>query len=284
LKIKTLKQSWSSFFTEHQDALAKVYPGLNLQRFLMEVGDILKKRNSDSVSLDDASDSISEKATADLVEVFLKGVPFQYLLEESEFFGHKFFVNKDVLIPRPETEYLVDLLVKEFKGKVTKVLDVGTGSGVILLSLLAANVGKSGVGVDISPEALEVAKINSKKFKLESKASLILSDRLDKVEGTFDLIVSNPPYIKASSHRSLVHDSVDEHEPHGALYLPDDYYAMWFEDFFAEIRGHLKGTFFMEGHELELDDQAKMLGRLGFQNIKVFNDMTGIKRYLRANI
>lgn len=250
----------------------------------MEVGDILKKRNSESLSLDDASDSISESATADLAEVFLKGVPFQYLLEESEFFGHKFYVNKDVLIPRPETEYLVDLLVKEFKGKVTKVLDVGTGSGVILLSLLAANVGKSGVGVDISQEALEVAKVNAKRLNLESKASLLLSDRLDKVEGTFDLIVSNPPYIKASSHRSLVHDSVDEHEPHTALYLPDDYYAFWFEDFFAEIRGHLKGTFFMEGHELELDDQAKMLGRLGFQDINVLNDMSGVKRYLRAKI
>lgn len=248
----------------------------------MEVGDILKKRNNDSVSLDDAGHSISEQATAELAEVFLKGVPFQYLLEESEFFGHKFFVNKDVLIPRPETEYLVDLLVKEFKGKVTKILDVGTGSGVILLSLLAANIGKSGVGVDISPEALAVAKINAKKLNLESKATLLLSDRLDKVEGTFDLIVSNPPYIKASSHRSLVHDSVDEHEPHGALYLPDDYYAFWFEDFFAEIRGHLKGTFFMEGHELELDDQAKMLGRLGFRDIVVLNDLTGIKRFLKA--
>lgn len=249
----------------------------------MEVGDILKKRHTDSVSLDDAEDSISEKTFNELSEVFLKGVPFQYLLEQSEFFGHNFYVNRDVLIPRPETEYLVDLLVKEFKGKVTKVLDVGTGSGVILLSLLAGNVGKSGVGVDISPEALEVAKINAKRLNLETKASLILSDRLNKVEGTFDLIVSNPPYIKASSHRSLVHDSVDEHEPHGALYLPDDYYAFWFEDFFAEIRGHLKGTFFMEGHELELDEQAKMLGRLGFQNIQVLNDMTGIKRYLRAN-
>jgi release factor glutamine methyltransferase len=191
-------------------------------------------------------------------------------------------VNSDVLIPRPETEYLVDLVVKEFKGKTNKVLDVGTGSGVILLSLLAANVGKSGVGVDISPEALKVAKINCQRLNLESKAKLILSDRLDKVEGIFDLIVSNPPYIKASSHRDLVHDSVDMHEPHQALYLPDDFYFMWFEDFFASIREHLKGTFFMEGHELELDDQAKLLGRLGFQDIQVLNDLTGTKRFLRA--
>lgn len=214
----------------------------------------------------------------------LKGIPFQYLLEESEFYGHKFFVNSDVLIPRPETEYLVDLVAQEFKGKAKRILDVGTGSGVILLSLLAANVGKVGVGVDISSEALEIARINTKKLNLESKTTLILSDRLQKVEGVFDLIVSNPPYIKASSHRELVHDSVDAHEPHTALYLPDDYYVFWFEDFFAEIRAHLKGTFFMEGHELEIDEQANMLGRLGFQNIKVLKDMSGVKRYLKANI
>jgi len=234
------------------------------------VEDILQKRKSENISIEN------------LEEEFLKGIPFQYLLEESEFFDHKFYVNSNVLIPRPETEYLVDLVVKEFKGKATKVLDVGTGSGVILLSLLAANVGKTGVGVDISPEALEVAKINSKRLNLENKVTLLLSDRLDKVEGTFDLIVSNPPYIKASSHRELVHDSVDMYEPHQALYLPDDFYFMWFEDFFASIREHLKGTFFMEGHELELDDQAKLLGRLGFQKIQVLNDLTGTKRFLKA--
>lgn len=247
-----------------------MYPGLALNRFLREVEDIIQKRKNENISIDK------------LGEEFLKGIPFQYLLEESEFFGHKFYVNSNVLIPRPETEFLVDMVARDFKGKASRVLDVGTGSGVILLSLLAANVGKTGVGVDISPEALEVAKINSKRLNLENKASLLLSDRLDKVEGVFDLIVSNPPYIKASSHRELVHDSVDKYEPHQALYLPDDFYFMWFEDFFASIREHLKGTFFMEGHELELDDQAKLLSRLGFQKIEVLSDMAGTKRFLRA--
>jgi release factor glutamine methyltransferase len=200
----------------------------------------------------------------------------------SEFYHHKFYVDQHVLIPRPETEYMIDMLVNEFKGKVQRVLDVGTGSGVIVLSLVNAGVGKTGVGVDISPEALRVAVINCNRLRLNQKVSLIKSDRLTKVEGVFDLIVSNPPYIKASSHRNLVHDSVDKHEPHQALYLPDDYYVLWFEDFFQEVRSHLNGTFMMEGHELELDEQAIMLGRLGFQNVQILKDLTQTKRYLKA--
>ena len=234
------------------------------------------------MTLDDSSYSISDLTRLKLEEQFLKGTPLATLMGFSEFFGHRFYVDQHVLIPRPETEYMVDLLVQEFKGKVQRVLDVGTGSGVILLSLLDAGVGKAGVGVDISPEALRVAQINCQRLKLTSKASLLKSDRLTKVEGVFDLIVSNPPYIKASSHRSLVHESVDKHEPHQALYLPDDYYVLWFEDFFQEVRSHLNGTFMMEGHELELDEQAKMLGRLGFQNVLVLPDLTGTKRYVRA--
>lgn len=244
----------------------------------MEVKDIL------NVDLSSAECSLSEIQIKELEDSFLKGVPFAYLLGKSEFFGKEFFVNEKVLIPRPETEYLVDLIVQELKGKVSRVLDVGTGSGVILLSLLGSNVGKSGVGVDISQDALEVAKINSHRLKLKDVTKFIISDRLQNVEGEFDLIVSNPPYIRAQSHRHLVHNSVDTFEPKEALYLPDDFYTFWFEDFFQEIRSHLKGLFFMEGHELELDNQAEMLRRLGFKDVQVLNDLAGAKRFLRAKI
>ena len=103
------------------------------------------------------------------------------------------------------------------------------------------------------------------------------------MEGSFDLIVSNPPYIKAQSHRDMVHSSVDKFEPQIALYLPDDFYVLWFEDFFHEIRSHLKGSFFMEGHELEVEDQARMLHQLGFSEIKVLKDLCGANRYIRAS-
>lgn len=252
----------------------------------MEIGDFLKKRlHNNALTLNDAHFAIPPKLRGELHESLQAGIPFSYLLGMSEFYGNQYFVNQDVLIPRPETEYLVDLIVNEFKAKnIKRILDVGTGSGVILLSLLQNNVGKSGVGVDICEKALAVAKINARRLRLEKKTTLLQSDRLANVEGTFDLIVSNPPYIKASSHRQLVHESVDTHEPHQALYLPDDYYTFWFEDFFMAIRASLHGTFFMEGHELEVEEQARLLGRLGFQDIQVLNDLSGVKRFIRASI
>lgn len=251
----------------------------------MEVEDILRKRLHNNIfNLSDAAFSLSDKVSLDLAQSFLNGIPFAYLLGKSEFYGNDYFVNKDVLIPRPETEYLVDMIVQEFKNKSKRILDVGTGSGVILLSLLQNQVGQTGVGVDISEKALKVAAINTQRLRLKKKVTLSVSDRLQNVEGTFDLIVSNPPYIKASSHKRLVHNSVDSYEPHQALYLPDDFYVFWFEDFFQSIRAQLKGTFFMEGHELEVEDQAKLLSRLGFTNISVLNDLTGTKRFLRASI
>ncbi len=249
----------------------------------MEARDLGRKKSKLTIlELDEAQAVLSEQVLKDMEYSFLQGVPFQYLLEESEFYHHKYYVNKNVLIPRQETEFLVDMIVNEFKGKASRVLDVGTGSGVILFSLLSHGVGKSGVGVDISQDALEVADINMKALHLEKVATLKRSDRLQNVDGIFDLIVSNPPYIKAQSHLSLVHESVNKYEPKEALYLPDDFYVFWFEDFFQEIRSHLKGTFFMEGHELEVENQAKMLSRLGFRDIKVLKDMTGTNRYLRA--
>lgn len=275
---------WSKFFQQHETQLQGLYPGLTLNRFLMEAKDYTSKILGSDIEFDVAEHTLSHAQKSLMEQSFLSGTPFQYLLEKSEFYHNEFFVNKDVLIPRPETEYLVDIIVNEFKGKANRVLDVGTGSGVILLSLLAHDTGKTGIGVDISDEALEVAKINRHRLRLDDKAEIVQSDRLRNVTGTFDLIVSNPPYIKAHSHKHLVHESVNKHEPHQALYLPDDFYVFWFEDFFAEIRSHLKGTFFMEGHELELDEQAKMLGRLGFKNVKILNDLTGVKRFLKAEI
>lgn len=251
----------------------------------MELKDILSKKvHTVQLDLESANHSLSDSLKTELEKSFLKGVPFQYLLENSEFYYNNFYVNNSVLIPRQETEYLVDLIVQAFKGKARKVLDVGTGSGVILLSLLASGTGESGVGVDISQDALEVAAINVKRLNLGQKVTLVKSDRLKTVEGIFDLIVSNPPYIKAHTHRHLVHQSVDKFEPHEALYLPDDEYTFWFQEFFQEVKAHLNGTFFMEGHELELDDQSEMLRQLGFKNVQVLNDLTGTKRFLRGDI
>lgn len=245
-----------------------------MQRFLLEVSDIK--------SLDVAACSLSSRKITDYKNYFLSGKPFPYLHHEAEFYYSKFYVNENVLIPRPETEFLVDLIVNKHKNQITKVLDVGTGSGVILLSLLKHHVGHVGLGVDISEDALEVARVNAR--RLNVNATFAKSDRLKNVGGTFDLIVSNPPYIKPHSHKSLVHASVDKYEPHEALYISDDEYDLWFEEFFKSVKAHLKGHFYMEGHELELDQQAKILNTLGFKNVEVINDMSNCKRFLHAFI
>ncbi len=264
--------------------MASHYPGLNLQRFLLEVRDISQyKIKNDNLNLESEISLVSQKALEALKKSFIEGIPFPYLLNRVDFYYSEFFVDPSVLIPRPETEFLVDLIVQNHQGRVERILDVGTGSGVIVLSLIKHGVGKSGLGVDISSKALEVANKNLKTLHLENQVTLITSDKLKNVDGMFDLIVSNPPYIKEYSHKDLVHPKVNEFEPHEALYLPDDFYAMWFEDFFVQIRSHLHGVFYMEGHEWELETQAEIIGKLGFTGIEVLRDLSGCKRFLKAS-
>jgi release factor glutamine methyltransferase len=226
---------------------------------------------------------LSALHTEDLEHKFLTGVPFAYLTHYSEFYFKKFYVDERVLIPRNETELLVDLIHQEPQ-KFSNICDVGTGSGVILLSLIASGKAQKGLGIDISPKALEVAQINTKKLNLEDRVTLKLGDRLSGIIDSFDLIVSNPPYIKESSHRSLVHHQVDRFEPHQALFLKDEEYKEWFEIFFIQIKSSLLagGLFWMEGHELELEDQARHLETLGFKNVQVLKDYAGLNRFIKA--
>ncbi len=155
---------------------------------------------------------------------------------------------------------------------------------MILLSLVKAGVAEKGTGSDISDEALKVARINQRKLRLSNKTKLVKSDRFQNITEKFDLIVSNPPYIKAKNHRSLVQSTVDAHEPHLALYLDDSTYDSWFHDFFHGVKSHLLpgGQFWMEGHEKELAGQGKVLTELGFQNVKVLKDFSGLDRFLSA--
>lgn len=258
--------------------LTAVYPGLHLDRFLREIKDIL------SVSLENSSLSFSEFKVKELEKLLLSGKPFPYILNDSEFYHHHFYVNESVLIPRPETELLVDMIVRKGK-RFEHVLDVGTGSGVLLLSLVKSGIAKKGTGSDVSPAALNVAKTNQRRLRLTDRTDFILSDRLLDVNGKFDLIISNPPYIKASAQRSLVHDSVDKHEPHIALYLLDAEYDQWFTTFFEQVKLHLShgGEFWMEGHEQEVARQADILKKLSFSEVEMIKDYTGSERFLRAS-
>jgi len=142
--------------------------------------------------------------------------PVAYILEEKEFWSKIFYVNTDTLIPRPETELMVEKLVNMFKEKKISILDIGTGSGCILISLLSELKNSKAVGIDISKKALIIAKKNLVKHALQNKIKFLNRSLDSNFYQKFDLIVSNPPYIKTREVKNLSQD-IKKYEPRIAL-------------------------------------------------------------------
>ena len=142
--------------------------------------------------------------------------PVAYIVGKKEFWSENFIVNKSTLVPRPETELLIYKVVKFFKNKKINVLDIGTGSGCILLSILKELDYSRGIGIDISSRAIRMAKLNSKKLSLFSRSKFKVFDMNKFNIGMYDLIVSNPPYIPSRDIRNLSKDIIN-YEPLIAL-------------------------------------------------------------------
>jgi len=143
--------------------------------------------------------------------------PIAYLLNKKFFWNNEFYVNKNTLIPRPDTEIIIEQILKFTKNKNTlNILDIGVGSGCILLSILNERKKFTGTGIDISKNSLDICKINAKKLLVEKRTKLYKSDVDKFTQGKYDLIVSNPPYIKSSSLKYLEND-VLKFEPKLAL-------------------------------------------------------------------
>ena len=142
--------------------------------------------------------------------------PVAYILQEKEFWSKNFFVSYDTLIPRPETELMVEKLVKIFYKKKISILDMGTGSGCILISLLSELKKSRGIGIDISKKALIIAKKNIERHKMQNKIRLFNKSLDSKFYKKFDLIVSNPPYIRSLEIQRLAED-IKKYEPRIAL-------------------------------------------------------------------
>ena len=145
-----------------------------------------------------------------------KNEPIAYILEKKEFWSKNFKVNKDTLIPRPETELLIDKLLKIYKDKKISILDIGTGSGCIIVSLLSTLKQSFGTGVDNSKKAILIAKKNVTRHKLDNRIKLFNKSFENIFDKKFDLIVSNPPYIERNALKNLSED-IKKYEPRMAL-------------------------------------------------------------------
>ena len=201
-------------------------------------------------------------------------IPLQHITGEQEFMGLNFHVSEEVLIPRQDTEILVEHVLKVAKGK--DVLDLCTGSGCIIISLAKLGEIKSAVGVDISEGALLIAKHNAK--QLQTEVTFIQSDMYAHVHGKFDIIVSNPPYIPTSDIMDLM-DEVKEHEPMIALDGKTD--GLHFYRIIINGLSHrLKpgGYVFFEIGFNQGEVVSKLLEEKKFTDIKVIKDLAGLDR------
>ena len=142
--------------------------------------------------------------------------PIAYILKEKEFWSKKFYVNKNTLIPRPETELLVEELFKRFRKRKITILDIGTGTGCIILSLLSILKDSSGIGIDISKNAILTAKKNMLKHKMHNRVKFFNRPFESVFSKKFDLIVSNPPYIDRKNLKNLS-EEIKKFEPRIAL-------------------------------------------------------------------
>lgn len=152
--------------------------------------------------------------------------PVQYILGSTDFCGYEFLVDERVLIPRPETEELVDLILDENPDHGLNVIDIGTGSGAIALSLAKNRPRWNVWATDISKEALEVTSLNRQRLELEKQVNLVESNLLEQVTGSFDILVSNPPYI-AWEDQAEVGQNVLHSEPHLALFADEGGLALY---------------------------------------------------------
>lgn len=208
-------------------------------------------------------------------------IPLQHITGEQEFMGYPFCVNEHVLIPRQDTEALVetalDVCRKEQMGEI-RLLDMCTGSGCILLSLLHELKPRTvtGVGVDLSKEALCVAEKNAEKLKLN--AEFLESDLFENVKGTYDVIVSNPPYIRTSVIETL-QEEVKDHDPYLALDGKEDglyFYRRIIQQTPAYLKK--KGWLLLEIGSDQGADVKKLMEQAGYTGVSVKKDLAGLDR------
>lgn len=209
-----------------------------------------------------------EEIFEEIIVQLKSGKPFQQILGFTEFFGLRFFVNENVLIPRPETEELVEIAISEIKNskfKITdlRIIDIGTGSGIIPITLKKYFPEAEIFAIDISEKALEIAKQNAKFHQAE--INFIQQDYLNAdLEGTFDVVISNPPYIATNEEAEIEH-SVKDFEPKIALFSPTQDALVFYKKIAKDCENHLQesGIFFLEINQ-----------KLGKETLELFHNFT----------
>ena len=274
------KDLWSRLVPLYDEREAKAIVRLLLEeRFGLTMADVLAGEMA-SATMGDELEQLMHRLE--------QGEPVQYVLGEAWFCGHRFHVEPGVLIPRPETEELVEwILGDERFGAECKILDIGTGSGCIAVSLALGMGGeKTRVSVtawDISDAALRIARTNAK--QLGADVTFVKQDTLSPPDdlAVWDVIVSNPPYV-CKSEAAQMEPHVLEHEPHEALFVPDGDALLFYRSIAQYAHRALKpsGALYFEINPLYADELSSMLHKMGFTSVQFKTDQFGKCRMVKA--
>jgi release factor glutamine methyltransferase len=261
------------------------------EREAAQIGDLVMENITGKRKIDRLlnKDILLSPVQADIFHQYIFGLtknePVQYVLHESWFCGMKFYVDEHVLIPRPETEELVEWVATSTAPASLAILDVGTGSGCIAISLKKRLPAALVHACDVSPDALKVARRNAS--TLGADIDFLLLDILDsslwKDLPRLDLIVSNPPYIPIKEKHAMSSHVVD-HEPHLALFVKDDDPGIFYQAIarLGQERLSPGGTLYAEIHEDLAGLVVGLFKKAGYQEITVRKDMQGKNRMVKA--
>jgi release factor glutamine methyltransferase len=219
-----------------------------------------------------------------LLQSLLNQEPVQYLLGKTYFYGLQYKVTPDVLIPRPETEELVDWILKDYTGKGSfRLLDIGTGSGCIAISIAKNLPGSEMFAVDVSPGALDVAKSNAELNHVKVNFSRLNILNPEQLEHSFDVIISNPPYVR-ELEKYEIKSNVLDNEPHLALFVADNDPLIFYRNIceFATVHLNNPGAIYFEINQYLGKEMIELLHAYGFTEVELRKDIYGNDRMIKG--
>lgn len=278
--MKTINDAFAQF----KQGLSGIYDAQEISSIsMMALTEVLNTSNGMIKAVGDRHITFAQQNELNNILDQLKtGKPLQYALGYTEFYGLKFLVNPSTLIPRPETEELVQWILNSVSNKTLNILDIGTGTGCIAISLKKNLAGAQVSAMDVSVDALNTAKENA--TLNEVKINFIEADILNyQSDNHYSVIVSNPPYVTLED-KKLMRRNVTDFEPHTALFVPEDDPLIFYKAI-AEFASHNLedgGLLFFEINESLGKESAQLLMDKGFKDIEIRNDLSDRDRMIKA--
>lgn len=283
-------QNFRQYIDDLKESLVNIYQrdeALSIAKFYVE-----EKLSLSSTDLFIKGEDILSKKDIESLKIgeerLLKGEPVQYVTNTAWFCDRKFYVDDNVLIPRQETEILIQEIVKDCSEKRgLKILDIGTGSGCIPISLKKAMPDSQIFALDISAGALSVAKKNAALYECDIEFFLfdILSNKDFPLDIKFDVIISNPPYV-TDSEKNQMHENVTKYEPDLALYVRDSNPLVYYSSILTQVQGLIsdEATIWFEINEKFADNVKQLCVESSFRNNVVIRDLNKKERFIKTSI